>query len=110
MLAYAFSMRMFGPVLGFVLAYGCMSLYIDPTLTPIISKDDPRWLGAWWLGWMLLGALMFVFALLIGMFPQHLPKKLKKSDGQFSADQEKCNRALEVTGDSDYDKDTDLRS
>lgn len=45
MLAYAFSMRMFGPILGIALAYGMLAVYIDPRLTPVISKDDPRWLG-----------------------------------------------------------------
>lgn len=42
---YAFTMRMFGPVIGFALAYFTMSLYIDPSLTPTIKKNDPRWLG-----------------------------------------------------------------
>lgn len=43
MLAYALSMRMFGPILGFALAYFMLSFYIDPTLTPIILQNDPRW-------------------------------------------------------------------
>lgn len=45
MLSYAFAMRMLGPVLGFGFAYLTMRIYIDPTKTPIISRDDPRWLG-----------------------------------------------------------------
>lgn len=58
-----------------------------------------RWLGAWWLGWILLGGLMFIFACFIGMFPKNLPKK--KDQKQNISDQEKCNRVFEVTGDSD---------
>lgn len=42
MLGYAFAMRMFGPVLGIGLAYLCLNIYIDPTVTPIITKKDPR--------------------------------------------------------------------
>lgn len=34
--------------------------------------------GAWWLGWIIIGSLMFLFAVLIGMFPKHLPPKQKK--------------------------------
>lgn len=75
MLAFAMAMRMCGPVLGFGLGYVMMRIYIDPSLTPIIDKEDPRWLGAWWLGWILLGTIMFIFAGLIGLFPKHLPKK-----------------------------------
>lgn len=39
MLAYAFSMRMFGPIFGFGLAYLMLNIYIDPRFTPIISRD-----------------------------------------------------------------------
>lgn len=75
MLAYAMSLRMFGPVVGFVLGYFSLKVYIDPTKTPLINNKDPRWLGAWWLGWIILGFTMLFFAALIGMFPKHLPKK-----------------------------------
>uniref|UniRef100_A0A182NNV3 Solute carrier organic anion transporter family member n=1 Tax=Anopheles dirus TaxID=7168 RepID=A0A182NNV3_9DIPT len=75
MLAYASSLRTFGPVVGFALGYFALKIYIDPTKTPIIDSSDPRWLGAWWLGWILLGVAMIIFALLIGMFPKEIPKK-----------------------------------
>ena len=94
MLAYALSMRMFGPLVGFGLAYLVMSLYIDPTLTPVIARDDPRWLGAWWLGWILLGALMFIFAGLIGLFPKHLPKKERAIE--YEIDGEKYEQKIEI--------------
>ncbi|XP_053675033.1 solute carrier organic anion transporter family member 74D [Anopheles nili] len=77
MLAYASSLRTFGPVVGFALGYFALKIYIDPSKTPIIDSSDPRWLGAWWLGWILLGAAMIVFAFLIGMFPKEIPKKSK---------------------------------
>lgn len=44
-LSYAIAMRMVGPIIGFGFAYLTMSIYIDPTKTPIIARDDPRWLG-----------------------------------------------------------------
>lgn len=74
MLAYAFSLRMLGPVVGFVLGYVSLNTYIDPSKTPLIDKNDPRWLGAWWLGYTILGFLMLVFAFLIGLFPKELRK------------------------------------
>lgn len=45
MLAYAMSLRMFGPVVGFILGYFSLKVYIDPTKTPLINNKDPRWLG-----------------------------------------------------------------
>lgn len=74
MLAYAMSLRMFGPVVGFLLGYVSLRTYIDPTKTPLINNKDPRWLGAWWLGWIVLGFGMLLFSWLIGMFPKELPK------------------------------------
>lgn len=35
-------------------------------------------LGAWWLGWIILGVVTLLFAGLIGLFPMHLPKKHKR--------------------------------
>lgn len=59
MLAYAMSLRMFGPVCGYGLGYLALNLYIDPTKTPLIDNKDPRWMGAWWIGWVFLVETMF---------------------------------------------------
>ena len=73
LLGFTFALRTVGPAIGFLLGYGCLSLYIDPSLHPVITKKDPRWLGAWWLGWIILGATMGMFSILIAMFPRDLP-------------------------------------
>lgn len=73
LLGFTFALRTIGPAIGFLLGYGCLSLYIDPSLHPVITKKDPRWLGAWWLGWIILGVTMGMFSILIAMFPKHLP-------------------------------------
>lgn len=73
---------MLGPVIGYSLASFCLKLYISPTLTPTVTTQDPRWLGAWWLGWAILGVPLFIFASFLALFPKELPraharKKLK---------------------------------
>ncbi|KAF7990327.1 hypothetical protein HCN44_000132 [Aphidius gifuensis] len=78
LLGVTFALRTFGPAVGFILAYFCMKIYIVPDLHPIINEKDPRWLGAWWLGWIFLGLLLAIFSLLIALFPRELPKKLHK--------------------------------
>lgn len=78
MLAYASSLRTFGPVVGFALGYFALKIYIDPFKTPVIDSSDPRWLGAWWLGWIILGIAMLFFAALIGLFPKELPVNKNK--------------------------------
>ncbi|XP_014214479.1 solute carrier organic anion transporter family member 4C1 [Copidosoma floridanum] len=74
LLGFTLALRMVGPTLGYVLSYLCLDLYIDPTLHPIIDQKDPRWLGAWWLGWIILGPAMFIFSGLLAMFPRELDK------------------------------------
>jgi cytochrome bd-type quinol oxidase subunit 2 len=79
------ALRTLGPALGFVLGFGCLSLYIDPLVTPMIDKTDTRWLGAWWLGWIFLGLVMLVFAALISLFPRMLPPKVSKKAARVGA-------------------------
>lgn len=43
------SLRLVGPTIGFLLASRTLKMFVNPTLTPIITPDDPRWQGAWWL-------------------------------------------------------------
>lgn len=65
---------MLGPAIGYGLASICLKLYVNPTLTPTIDNTDPRWLGAWWLGWIILGFVLFVFSTLLALFPKTLPR------------------------------------
>lgn len=41
----------------------------------MFQEGDPRWIGAWWLGFPVIGLLILVFALPLMCFPQRLPKK-----------------------------------
>ncbi|KAL5281163.1 hypothetical protein ACFFRR_004900 [Megaselia abdita] len=74
LLSLSYFMRMIGPTLGYALASFCMKLYIAPSLTPTINEKDPRWLGAWWLGWLVVAVLILIAAVLLAMFPRELPQ------------------------------------
>lgn len=65
---------MLGPAIGYSLASFCLKLYIAPTLTPTVTTSDPRWLGAWWLGWTILAGCLFIFASFLALFPKELPR------------------------------------
>lgn len=65
---------MLGPAIGYSLASFCLKLYIAPTLTPTVTTSDPRWLGAWWLGWTILAGGLFIFASCLALFPKELPR------------------------------------
>lgn len=57
--------------LPFIVTYSstCHSGKLD------ITPDDPRWIGAWWGGFLLCGALLFLSALFMFGFPQALDEQ-----------------------------------
>ncbi|KAF3688846.1 Solute carrier organic anion transporter family member 3A1 [Channa argus] len=83
-----FSTLVFGPACGFILGSICTKFYVDAIFIDTsklgITPDDPRWIGAWWAGFLLCGALLFSSALLMFGFPQSLPTK----EGEELADSE----------------------
>ncbi|MEQ2273187.1 Solute carrier organic anion transporter member 3A1, partial [Xenotaenia resolanae] len=74
-----FSTLVFGPACGFILGSVCTKFYVDfifiDTSKLSITPDDPRWIGAWWAGFLLCGALLFFSALLMFGFPHSLPAR-----------------------------------
>ncbi|XP_019637089.1 PREDICTED: solute carrier organic anion transporter family member 3A1-like [Branchiostoma belcheri] len=66
-----------GPPLGFILSGYTVRYYvdfdkgIDPRLFGL-SQDNPLWVGAWWLGYFLGGALLIFAALPLFLFPAML--------------------------------------
>lgn len=73
-ISVSYTLRMFGPAFGYTLASFSLRQYISPELTPTITQQDPRWLGAWWLGWIVLFAATLIFVFLLSLFPKELPR------------------------------------
>jgi len=65
--------RTLGPSLGFILGSACLKLYVVPGSGGALQEGDPGWLGAWWLGWLLIGVAMILVAPSLALFPQRLP-------------------------------------
>lgn len=74
LISVSYFLRMLGPAIGYALASLCLKFYISPSLTPTVGTDDPRWLGAWWLGWIILSIVLAVLASLLALFPKTLPR------------------------------------
>ncbi|XP_050324330.1 solute carrier organic anion transporter family member 74D-like [Bactrocera neohumeralis] len=74
LLSLSYFFHMLGPAIGYSLASFCLRVYIAPQLKPLINNKDPRWLGAWWMGWLLLGSALFISGLIFSMLPQELPR------------------------------------
>ncbi|XP_002714000.1 solute carrier organic anion transporter family member 4C1 isoform X1 [Oryctolagus cuniculus] len=74
-----YSMSILGPAIGYVLGGQLLTMYIDVAmgLSTDITEDDPRWLGAWWIGFLI--CWLFAWSLIIpfSCFPKHLPGTAK---------------------------------
>lgn len=75
LLSLSFFTRMLGPALGYSLASQCLKMYVAPNLTPLITNEDPRWIGAWWLGWIVIALVLIIPSIVISWFPRELPAK-----------------------------------
>ena len=40
----------------------CLKLYVIPGMEVTIKEGDPNWIGAWWLGFPVIGTCIVIFA------------------------------------------------
>uniref|UniRef100_A0A8C8CWG9 Solute carrier organic anion transporter family member n=1 Tax=Oncorhynchus tshawytscha TaxID=74940 RepID=A0A8C8CWG9_ONCTS len=71
-----------GPVFGYLLGSLCAKIYVDigyvnmETIT--ITPGDARWVGAWWLGYLIAGAITLMSAVPFWFLPKSLPIPVDK--------------------------------
>ncbi|XP_045158609.2 solute carrier organic anion transporter family member 4C1-like isoform X2 [Mercenaria mercenaria] len=69
--------QMLGPMLGFIVGGALLDIYVDFERMPEsqweLTPTDPRWVGAWWVGFFISSVLMFIFALPFILFGAELP-------------------------------------
>lgn len=75
MLSLTFVFRLIGPTFGYMLGASCLSTYVSPSNKPDdVVEGDPRWIGAWWIGFPIIATLLILFSIPLMFFPQRLPK------------------------------------
>nr|XP_040583748.1 LOW QUALITY PROTEIN: solute carrier organic anion transporter family member 74D-like [Lepeophtheirus salmonis] len=82
-LSFVFAAKMAGPFFGSVFASLFLKLneYPEKNYEMLgFDEKDERWIGAWWLGFFILGPILIVVAPLLILFPEELPR----SDGEKS--------------------------
>ncbi|XP_060699053.1 solute carrier organic anion transporter family member 1C1-like [Hemiscyllium ocellatum] len=93
-----YTFGLLGPLFGFVLGSFCAKLFVDigfvssDSLT--ITPKDSRWVGAWWLGFLIAGMLSILAAIPICFFPKSMPRE---GEGKT-----KHNRSPEWSGEGDH--------
>ncbi|MFT7818441.1 solute carrier organic anion transporter family member 2B1-like [Arapaima gigas] len=83
-LGIMFAVTVIGPASGFLLGSFLLQFYVDfDKLDPSeieLNNKDPRWVGAWWLGFLLAGGLLILTSLPYFFFPRKMPKEQTAAD------------------------------
>uniref|UniRef100_T1J4Q6 Solute carrier organic anion transporter family member n=1 Tax=Strigamia maritima TaxID=126957 RepID=T1J4Q6_STRMM len=83
-LGVSMGLRVIGPSVGYMLGGIFLKMYHDLEKTPDFGPKDPRWIGAWWLGFFVIGCCIVLSSSFILLFPRELtlngekPTLLKK--------------------------------
>ncbi|XP_029472409.1 solute carrier organic anion transporter family member 1A2 [Rhinatrema bivittatum] len=82
-----------GPLFGSLLAAFCAKLYVDIGSINLenimLSLIDARWVGAWWLGYLICGAVNFFAAIPFCFLPKSLPKEGQEDEKELSVETSK---------------------
>lgn len=66
--------RLLAPAIGLNTASYFLKYYVAPNLHPTIKNNDPRWIGAWWAGYIVFAGVTFCLVPIMAMFPKMLPR------------------------------------
>ncbi|RWS29688.1 solute carrier organic anion transporter family member 5A1-like protein [Leptotrombidium deliense] len=87
------TIRLIGPSFGFVCSSICLRLYEDPWNAPDIEIKDPRWIGAWWLGLLIIGSMLFICSLPLFAFPSQLKSNKNKKTKHEECEKENTDKS-----------------
>ncbi|XP_077145857.1 solute carrier organic anion transporter family member 4C1 [Ranitomeya variabilis] len=71
----AYGMSVVGPAIGYLIGGQLLNIYIDFEKVDSVpmSPNDPRWLGAWWIAFLIVGLVTWMLIVPFSCFPKHLP-------------------------------------
>lgn len=70
-----FTATFFGPGIGYVAGGSLLNVWVDLIQPPGVdlTPDDPRWIGAWWLGYFFGGLLLLCTSIALLGYPKEMP-------------------------------------
>uniref|UniRef100_A0A3B5MKT2 Solute carrier organic anion transporter family member n=1 Tax=Xiphophorus couchianus TaxID=32473 RepID=A0A3B5MKT2_9TELE len=84
-LACIYTTGMLGPMVGFMLGSYLAKTYVDVGFVDLdsitITYKDSRWVGAWWLGFIVNGTVILLSSIPFFFLPKSLPKQGEEEDG-----------------------------
>ena len=80
--------RTLGPALGYLLGTATLKVFVLPGAQGNLREGDPGWLGAWWLGFIIISLATASLAPFLALFPERLPTA-ENTDAKRMAKEEK---------------------
>ncbi len=77
-MSFVMASRVSGPALGSILGAVFLKIYINIGEDPGFEEGHPSWLGAWWLGPLLISCGLILFGPLMTLFPGKMPNQAQK--------------------------------
>ncbi|KAJ8006894.1 hypothetical protein DPEC_G00111950 [Dallia pectoralis] len=78
------TITLLGPMFGFLLGSLCARLYVDIGYVNLdsvtITPKDARWVGAWWLGFLVSSVIMLLSGIPFWFLPRSLPRQGEDED------------------------------
>eukprot|EP00069_Balaena_mysticetus_P019411 bmy_12158T0 len=98
-----FAVTMIGPIIGFLLVSLFSKMYVDIGYVDLstirITPKDSRWVGAWWLGFLVAGLMSIISSIPFFFLPKNLdkPKKEKKASVSLPVQNEEKSQMAHLT-------------
>ncbi|XP_048257217.1 solute carrier organic anion transporter family member 2B1-like [Haliotis rufescens] len=73
------TLTLFGPALSFAVGGVFSRIPVDLKDT-LLTQTDPRWIGAWWLGFLVFGSIAVVLALPLFFYPRRMKTSWKETE------------------------------
>eukprot|EP00092_Neocalanus_flemingeri_P019109 GFUD01020699.1.p1 GENE.GFUD01020699.1~~GFUD01020699.1.p1 ORF type:complete len:655 (+),score=122.20 GFUD01020699.1:219-2183(+) len=77
-LSFVMASKMLGPTFGAILGGEALKIYVVPGKGEGLEEGDHEWLGAWWIGFVVMSALIACFAPFLSLFPERLSSEETK--------------------------------
>lgn len=78
-LGILFAVTVIGPAFGYMMAAVLLRSFVDidkmSSAEITLRNDDPRWVGAWWLGFLVAGTILLLTSLPYMFFPRKMFKE-----------------------------------
>ncbi|XP_013874318.1 solute carrier organic anion transporter family, member 1D1 [Austrofundulus limnaeus] len=116
-LAFIHTVGMLGPMVGYMMGSYISKIYVDIGFVDLdsisITYKDSRWVGAWWLGFILSGTVILLSSIPFFFLPKSLPKQgqenSKNKNTELTAVAEQENFLPDETHGGDKEKPVTFR-